>query len=584
MKRMLINATQEEELRVALVDGQRLYDLDIEIISYQQKKSNIYKGKVIKIEPSLAAAFVDYGTEKHGFLPLKEISCKYFNNINIKNNDQFNIQNVLKEGQELIVQIEKEERGNKGASLTTFISLAGSYLVLMPNNPGTEGISRRIEGSDRMELKDILSSLDFPDSMGLIIRTAGLGKSIKELQWDLKFRIKHWNTIQKKAKSKSAPFLIYQESNVVVRAFRDYLSNDISEILIDNPKILKLAHKHIKFLGRLDFSNKIKLYQGTIPLFTYYQIESQINSAFQREVRLLAGGSITIDNTEALTAIDINSSRSTKGINIEETAFNTNLEAVDEIARQLRLRDVGGLIVIDFIDMSCLKHQQTVEYKLRNTVRQDRARIQMSHISKFGLLEMSRQRLNSSLGDSSYHLCPRCQGAGNIRDNESLSLLILRLIEEEAMKENTKEVHAIVPIEVASYLLNEKRKAVNDIEKRQKGKKAIIVPNYKIQTPHYSILRIKKGKKFNFISYHLPNLYKDKLNYSLHSNNVGFSAIKTSSSKTILNYFYSKYYFYNKLQTNNSIFKKHFFKNFKISRFLYWLKRFFLISTSEVKN
>lgn len=560
MKRMLINATQEEELRVALVDGQYLYDLDIESVSYQQKRSNIYKGKIIKLEPSLEAAFVDYGTKKHGFLPLKEISCKYFNN-EFTETSQFNIKNVLKEGQELIVQIEKEEIGNKGASLTTFISLAGSYLVLMPNNPGTEGISRKIEGSNRKELKDILSSLKIPDSMGVIVRTAGLGKSVKELQWDLTLHIKRWYSIEKMAKKRSAPFLIYQESNIMVRAFRDYLNKNIGEILIDNPKMLKLAHQHINFLGRTDFSKKIKLYQGKVPLFSYYQIESQISSAFQREVKLSTGGSITIDNTEALTAIDINSSKSTKGVDIKETAFNTNLEAVDEIARQLRLRDVGGLIVIDFIDMYCLEHQKIIEQKLKNTIRQDRARIQIGHISKFGLIEMSRQRLNSSLSESSYHICPRCKGTGRIRDNESLSLSILRTIEEETMKDNTKEVHAIVPIEIACYLLNEKREAVNNIEKRQKGKKAIIVPNNNIQTPYYSILRIKKGETFNVISYHLPNAYKNKLNSLIDSNNMNFPVIDKYLFERSLNYSRTTHYI-NCISKINYSFLKNFFIKF----------------------
>ncbi len=503
MKRMLINATQQEELRVALVDGQRLYDLDIESPGHEQKKANIYKGKITRIEPSLEAAFVDYGAERHGFLPLKEIAREYFPS-NYASHGRPNIKDVLREGQEVIVQVDKEERGNKGAALTTFISLAGSYLVLMPNNPRAGGISRRIEGDDRTELKEALSSLELPDGMGLIVRTAGVGKSADALQWDLAFRLKHWDAIKKAAEGRPAPFLIHQESNVIVRAFRDYLRPDIGEILIDNPKILDLAKEHISALGRPDFSSKIKLYSGEIPLFSHYQIESQIESAFQREVRLPSGGSIVIDTTEALTAIDINSARATRGGDIEETAFNTNLEAADEIARQLRLRDLGGLIVIDFIDMTPVRHQREVENRLRDAVRQDRARIQIGRISRFGLLEMSRQRLSPSLGESSHHVCPRCSGTGTIRDNESLSLSILRLIEEEALKENTREVHAIVPVPIASYLLNEKREAVNAIEKRQGGVRAVIVPHDGMQTPHYHVLRVRKGEEKTTLSYLLP--------------------------------------------------------------------------------
>ncbi len=510
MKRMLINATQLEELRVALVDGQRLYDLDIESPGHEQKKANIYKGKITRIEPSLEAAFVDYGAERHGFLPLKEISREYFP-ANYNAHGRPNIKDVLREGQEVIVQIDKEERGNKGAALTTFISLAGSYLVLMPNNPRAGGISRRIEGDDRTELKEALSSLELPDGMGLIVRTAGVGKSAEALQWDLSFRMRHWEAIKKAAESRPAPFLIHQESNVIVRAFRDYLRQDIGEILIDNPKVLELARQHIAALGRPDFSSKIKLYTGEIPLFSHYQIESQIESAFQREVRLPSGGSIVIDTTEALTAIDINSARATRGGDIEETALNTNLEAADEIARQLRLRDLGGLIVIDFIDMTPVRHQRSVENRLREAVRQDRARIQIGHISRFGLLEMSRQRLSPSLGESSHHVCPRCSGTGTIRDNESLSLSILRLIEEEALKENTKEVHAIVPVQIASYLLNEKRDAVTAIEKRQGDMRAIIVPNDQMETPHYSVLRVRKGEETQTLSYHLPKLHEAEM-------------------------------------------------------------------------
>ncbi|WP_237385186.1 ribonuclease E [Xenorhabdus sp. Sc-CR9] len=510
MKRMLINATQQEELRVALVDGQRLYDLDIESPGHEQKKANIYKGKITRVEPSLEAAFVDYGAERHGFLPIKEIAREYFPS-NYHPHGRPNIKDILKEGQEVIVQVDKEERGNKGAALTTFISLAGSYLVLMPNNPRAGGISRRIEGDDRIELKEALSSLEVPEGMGLIVRTAGVGKSAEALQGDLNFRLRHWEAIKKAADSHPAPFLIHQESNVIVRAFRDYLRPDIGEILIDNPKILDLARQHITALGRPDFASKIKLYSGEVPLFSHYQIESQIESAFQREVRLPSGGSVVIDTTEALTAIDINSSRSTRGGDIEETAFNTNLEAADEIARQLRLRDLGGLIVIDFIDMTPVRHQREVENRLRDSVRQDRARIQIGRISRFGLLEMSRQRLSPSLGESSHHVCPRCSGTGTIRDNESLSLSILRLIEEEALKENTYQVHAIVPVQIASYLLNEKRKAVSAIEHRQGGVGVVIVPNDQMQTPHFSVLRVRKGEEISALSYQLPQLHEAEM-------------------------------------------------------------------------
>lgn len=504
MKRMLINATQKEELRVALVDGQRLFDLDIECPGYEQKKANIYKGKITRVEPSLEAAFVDYGTDRHGFLPLKEIAREYFPE-GYTFQGRPNIRDVLQEGQEVIVQISKEERGNKGAALTTFISLAGSYLVIMPNNPRAGGISRRIEGDERQELKDALSSLDVPEGVGLIVRTAGVGKSPEELQWDLKVLLHHWDAIKQASESRSAPFLIHQESDVIVRAIRDYLRRDIGEILIDNAKVYEKAKAHIK-LVRPDFIHRIKLYQGEVPLFSHYQIESQIESAFQREVRLPSGGSIVIDVTEALTAIDINSARATRGGDIEETALNTNLEAADEIARQLRLRDLGGLIVIDFIDMTPIRHQREVENRIRDAVRQDRARIQISRISRFGLLEMSRQRLSPSLGESSHHICPRCQGTGKIRDNESLSLSILRLLEEEALKENTSRVHTIVPVEIASYLLNEKRKAVYSIEKRH-DVEIVVVPNEQMETPHFAVFRLRDGEANHTLSYNLGKYY-----------------------------------------------------------------------------
>lgn len=518
MKRMLINAIQKEELRIALVDGQILYDLNIEKPGHEHHhKANIYKGKITSIEPSLEAAFVDYGMDKHGFLPLKEISTEYFPE-QFTNPRQLNIKDILYEGQEILVQIHKEERGNKGATLTTFISLAGSYLVLMPNNPRAGGISRRIEGEDRVELKETISSLVLPNGMGIIIRTAGVGKSAEVLQWDLSSRLKHWEEIKKIAASRTAPFLIHQESNFLVRAFRDYLRQDISEILIDNPQVVELARSQIAALGRADFARKIKLYSGEVPIFSYYQIESQIESAFQREVNLPSGGSIIIDITEALTAIDINSARANRGSYIEETAFNTNLEAADEIARQLRLRDLGGIIVIDFIDMTLVKHQRALENRLREAVQQDRARIQLSHISRLGLLEMSRQRLSPSLGELSHHICPRCSGTGTVRDNESLSLSILRIIEEEAIKENTKEVHALVPVPIASYLLNEKREAVNNIEQSQENLRIIIVPNQQMETPNYSVLRIKHGEERPTLSYLLPKIYESSTTESLTTN------------------------------------------------------------------
>ncbi|WP_421224885.1 ribonuclease E [Aeromonas enteropelogenes] len=500
MKRMLINATQEEELRVALVDGQQLYDLDIESPGHEQKKANIYKGKITRVEPSLEAAFVDYGAERHGFLPLKEIARNYFPS-GYSYQGRPNIKEVVREGQEVIVQIDKEERGTKGAALTTFISLAGSYLVLMPNNPRAGGISRRIEGDERTELKEALSGLTVPDGMGLIVRTAGVGKSPEELEWDLNVLLNHWDSIHKASQQRAAPVLIHQESNVIVRAIRDYLRRDVGEILIDNPVIFERAKAHIE-LVRPDFLNRVKLYKGEVALFNHFQIESQIESAFQREVRLPSGGSIVIDPTEALTSIDINSSRATKGGDIEETALQTNLEAADEIARQLRLRDLGGLIVIDFIDMTPVRHQREVENRLREAVHQDRARIQLGRISRFGLLEMSRQRLRPSLNESSSHICPRCQGQGVIRDNESLALSILRLIEEEAMKDNTEQVHAQVPVDVAAYLLNEKRSSIASLEQRN-DVRVYIIPNQHLETPHYEVTRIRQSEIPEGASYEL---------------------------------------------------------------------------------
>jgi ribonuclease E len=434
MKRMLINATQREELRVAIVDGQSLYDLDIELPSKEQKKANIYKGRITRVEQSLEACFIDYGADRHGFLPLKEISRDYF--LQGADHNRSGIRDLLKEGQELLVQVEKEERGNKGAALTTFISLAGRYLVLMPNNPRAGGVSRRIEGDDRANLKEVLDQLKLPDEMGLIIRTAGMGRDAEELQWDLDYLLQLWKAISDAASTRAAAFLIYQESKLIIRALRDYLRNDIGEILIDSEELYNDARQFVQQVMPQNL-RKLKLYNDTVPLFSRYQIETQIENAFERSVRLPSGGSMVIDQTEALTAIDINSSKATKGADIEETAFNTNCEAAVEVARQLRLRDAGGLIVIDFIDMDSPRHQRDVEEKVKDALRHDRARVQVGRISRFGLLEMSRQRLRPSLGESTQSVCPRCEGHGRIRSVESLSLSVLRLVEEQAMKEST---------------------------------------------------------------------------------------------------------------------------------------------------
>lgn len=490
MNRMLINAThKDEELRIALATGQYLYDLIIESTFREQKQSNIYKGKVTRIEPSLEAAFVDYGEERHGFLPLKEIARSCFKQSYQDNGRRPTITEVLEEGQELIVQVEKEERGNKGAALTTFITLPGCYLVLMPNNPRAGGVSRRIEGDERDELHSVLNTLQVPEGMGLIIRTAGGGRSQEELQWDLEILLRLWDVIQRTASERPASFLIYQEGNAVIRALRDYLRKDIDEILIDHPDVYEDVVNHLKLI-RPDFVNRVKHYKDATPLFTRFQIESQIESAFQRDVRLPSGGSIIIDHTEALVSIDINSAKSTKGGDIEETALMTNLEAANEIARQLRLRDIGGLIVIDFIDMTPIRNQREVEDRLRKALSMDRARVQIGRISRFGLLEMSRQRLRPSLGESSRVTCPRCLGQGTIRGIESLGLSVIRIIEEEALKENTAQVRTIVPAEIAAYLLNEKRQAIIDIEKRQ-NVSIIVVPSAHLLTPQYEVERIR---------------------------------------------------------------------------------------------
>ena len=425
MKKMLINATQPEELRVALVDGQKLYDLDIENRTRIQKKSNIYKGKITRVEPSLEAAFVDFGAERHGFLSLKEISREYFQKKPADIGSRLNIRELVKEGTEVIVQVDKEERGNKGAALTTFASLAGRYMVLMPNNPRAGGISRRIEGDDRSELRDAMSQLEIPNGMGVIIRTAGVGRSAEELQWDLNYLLQLWEAIKTASDEKPAPFLLYQESNVIIRAIRDYLRDDVDQVLIDTPKAVQQAKDFVTQVMP-HYANRIRHYDDSVPMFNRYQIESQIETAFQREVQLPSGGSIVIDPTEAMISIDINSARATRGSDIEETALNTNLEAADEIARQLRLRDIGGLIVIDFIDMSAARNQRAVENRMRDALTMDRARVQVGKISRFGLLEMSRQRLRPSLGETSGIVCPRCTGQGTIRDTKSLSLSILR--------------------------------------------------------------------------------------------------------------------------------------------------------------
>ncbi len=489
MKRMLINATQPEELRVAIVDGQKLFNLDIETPAREQKKSNIYKGRITRVEPSLEAAFVDYGAERHGFLPMKEIARSYFSEEAQQQSGRVSIDKAISEGLEVVVQVEKEERGNKGAALTTFVSLAGRYLVLMPNNPRAGGVSRRIEGQDRSDLREALSQLEYTDDMGLIVRTAGVGKSVEELQWDLNYLTHLWSAITTSAGERKAPFLIYQESNVIIRSIRDSLRGDIGEIVIDNREAFEEA-KQFTSQVMPQFTKKLRYYDDEVPLFSRYQIESQIETAFQREVRLPSGGAIVIDPTEALTSIDINSARSTKGADIEETALHTNLEAADEIARQLRLRDLGGLFVIDFIDMTPNRNQRAVENRLKDALKQDRARVQIGRISRFGLLEMSRQRLRPSLGESSEQVCPRCSGHGTVRSADSLALSILRLIEEEAMKENTGKIQAQLPVEVATFLLNEKRDVVHDIEQRQ-NVGIVILPNPHMETPHYEVERVR---------------------------------------------------------------------------------------------
>ncbi len=488
MKRILINATQPEEIRVAMVDGQRLYDLDIEHSLRAQKKANIYKGVITRVEPSLEAVFVNYGAQRHGFLSFREVAPEFYNP-NAKYTGRPNVKDVMREGMEILVQVDKEERGNKGAALTTYLSLAGRYLVLMPNNPKAGGVSRRIEGDDRQQIKQTLNELDIPDNMGVIVRTAGIERDAEELSWDLDYLKTLWNAIQQAYSQHKGPTLLYQESNVIIRALRDYFRRDIGEIVIDNEKVFNQARDFMQAVMPHNI-RKLKQYTDGTPLFSRFQVENQIETAYQRTVSLPSGGAIVIDHTEALISIDINSARATKGHDIEETALNTNLEAADEIARQLRLRDLGGLVVIDFIDMLPSKHQREVEKRLRDAMKLDRARVQVGRISRFGLLEMSRQRLRPSLGESSQIVCPRCTGHGHIRSTDSMALSILRLVEEEAMKEMTGKVIARLPVSVATFLLNEKRQAITDIQARR-NVELTIIPNPYMETPHYDISRIR---------------------------------------------------------------------------------------------
>jgi ribonuclease E len=505
MKRMLVNATQQEELRVALVDGQKLFDLSIEIPSKEQKKANIYKGRISRIEPSLEACFVDYGAERHGFLPLKEISKDYFRQKS--DGGRTNMRDLLSEGQEVIVQVEKEERGNKGAALTTFISLAGRFLVLMPNNPRAGGVSRRIEGEDRDQMRQVMDELVIPDGMGAIVRTAGVGRAAAELQWDLDNLKGQWEQIDAATKDRPAPYLVYRESDAVTRSLRDYLADDIGEVLVDDDATFATAQEYMTRFMPPEAQKRLKRYTDDVPLFTRFQIENQIESAYAHKVELPSGGSIVVDYTEALVSIDINSARATRGSDIETTATNTNLEAADEIARQLRIRDIGGLIVIDFIDMESPKNQRDVEDRLRDAVKMDRARIQIGRLSRFGLLEMSRQRLRPSLGDSSHLVCPRCTGIGSIRSVESMTLAILRLIGEEARKDKTAQIVAQVPVEVATYLMNEKREWMRTLEDKS-SVDLMIVPNPHIQTPEYSIKRVRTDEidlpENKVLSYKMP--------------------------------------------------------------------------------
>jgi ribonuclease E len=527
---MLVNATQAEEIRVALVDNQRLYDLDIENRQREQKKANIYKGKITRVEPSLEAAFVDYGAERHGFLPLKEIAREYFARSERDGDGRTRIKDLIKEGTEVIVQVDKEERGNKGAALTTFISLAGRYLVLMPNNPRAGGISRRIDGDDRADLKDALSHIDVPQGMGVIIRTAGVGRTAEELQRDLSRQVQLWNSIKSSAESVPAPHFLFEESDVIIRAIRDYLRPDILDVYLDTRESYEKAQAYVQRIMP-EYLNRIKFYQESLPLFNRYQIEGQIETAFEREVKLPSGGAIVIDITEALVSVDINSSRATKGGDIEETALATNLEAADEIARQLRLRDIGGLVVIDFIDMQAPRNQRDVVNRMRDALAIDRARVQIGTISRFGLLEMSRQRLRPSLEETTSKVCPRCHGQGTIRDTKSLSLSILRIIEEEAKKERSAEIRAVVPVPVGTFLLNEKRSAISQIEARH-GSRVVILPNADMVTPHYQVTRLRDDEiDATELSYNIRLINEDAIEEAQEAKAAQPSAAKAAISQ-----------------------------------------------------
>ncbi|MDE0856425.1 MAG: Rne/Rng family ribonuclease, partial [Nevskia sp.] len=531
MKRILINATQREELRVAIVDGQKLYDLDIELASREQRKSNVYKGKITRVEPSLEACFVDYGAERHGFLPLKEVAREF----QTGEGGSRNPRDMIREGTEVIVQVEKEERGNKGAALTTYASLAGRYLVLMPNNPRAGGVSRRVEGEEREEAKEALNALNVPEGMGLIVRTNGIGRTAEELQADLDQLVGIWNKIVDASKERPAPFLIYQENNIVLRALRDYLRPDIGEVIVDNAEVYEQARGQMQHSMPAELG-KLKLYRDDVPLFSRYQVESQIETAHERTMRLPSGGAIVIDHTEALTSVDINSAKATGGGGIEETAFQTNLEAADEIARQLRLRDLGGLIVIDFIDMNSTKNQREVEKRLADACSQDRARVQLGRLSRFGLLEMSRQRLRPSLSEHTQIACPRCEGRGQIRSVESLALSVLRLIEEECMKDRTGRVIAQLPVDTATFLLNEKRGPIAELESRYLVT-VTIVPNETLLTPNYEITRVRvdhlQQDNNAALSYRLPQDFNAEARAALSNPASGPAAVKPQAEAAV---------------------------------------------------